>query len=30
MSTKFHSLTIKDLRRETADAVSVCLDIPKN
>ena len=26
---KFHSLTIKDIRRETADAVSIAFDVPE-
>lgn len=29
MSKKFHSLTIKEVRRETADAISIAFSIPK-
>ena len=28
MSLHFHTLTVKDVRRETPDAVSICLEIP--
>jgi ring-1,2-phenylacetyl-CoA epoxidase subunit PaaE len=28
MSLHFHKLTVKDVRRETPDAVSVCLEVP--
>lgn len=29
MSNKFHSLTVKDIRKETADCVSIAFDIPE-
>lgn len=28
MSLHFHTLTVKDVRRETPDAVSICLEVP--
>ena len=29
MSNKFHSITVKDIRKETADCVSIAFDIPE-